>query len=97
MRRVLALLLIAAFIFSISGCSSKSEYEKLMDQKDIAEKKITSLVGEKEDAKKSLSAKEMELKDKTNEIKNLNARIKDLESQLAKTKSELEALQKGGK
>ncbi len=87
MKKVLSLLVLVAFIITIWGCTPKSEYDKLLDQKDAIQKKCTALSAEIAGYKKTIAAREMEIKDLKSELKLAKAKIKSLERKLERLKS----------
>ena len=94
MKKVLALFLVCAFLVTVSGCTTKSEYDKLMDKKNAAEKRTEQIATEKADLAKTIQSRERELKDLRNQLKDMTARAQDLERQLAKANSALQDMQK---
>jgi predicted nucleic acid-binding Zn-ribbon protein len=88
MKKMVSFLLIASFIISVSGCTAKSEYEKLLDEKASIQKRCDGLRLEKEDLKEAIGAREMEIKDLKTALKKAEARAKSFEKGLADSKAE---------
>ena len=86
MRRVLALVLITVFVLSVAGCASKTEYDKLVDQKAAVEKKVSDLSADIVTHKKTIAARDMELKDLRNSLKAAEIKARNLEAEAAKLK-----------
>ena len=84
MRRILALVLITVFILSAAGCASKTEYDKLIDQKAAVEKKVLALTADINASRKTIVARDMELRDLRSSLKAAEAKVKSLEEQVAK-------------
>ncbi|NQU95798.1 MAG: hypothetical protein HQ549_06220 [Candidatus Omnitrophica bacterium] len=86
MRRILALVLIAVFMLSIAGCASKTEYDKLIDQKAAVEKKVLDLSADIDTHKKTIAARDMELRDLRSSLKAAEAKANSLAAEVAKLK-----------
>jgi len=89
MKKVLVLLVVAAFIVTAWGCASKTEYDKLMDQKKAAEQKVNELNAEKAQLKQTIASREMQIKDLKNEVSKTNATINQMEKDIANLKNQL--------
>ena len=83
MRKILILCLVALFALSVSGCSSKTEYDKLFDEKEALVKKIASISSEKTDLAKTIVSRDMEIRDLKSELKTVNSKLSVLEKELA--------------
>ena len=94
MKKVLVLFLIAAFLTTVSGCTPKSEYDKLLDEKAGIAKKCKELSSDRTQLNQTISARQMEIKDLRNDLRNANAKIKNLQRGLAKVKADLAASSK---
>ncbi len=86
MRRILALALITVFILSVAGCASKTEYDKLIEQKAAVEKKILTLSADVDTHKKTIAARDMELRDLRSSLRAAEAKARSLEAEVAKSK-----------
>ena len=80
MKRILVLFLVTALLISVWGCTPKSEYEKLMDQKTAVEKKLDATAAEKVDLQKTIGAGQMEIKDLRKQVSDAQVKVKDLEN-----------------
>ena len=89
MKKLLILLVLVAFVVSAWGCASKSEYDKLMDQKKVAEKKVTELNAEKASLKKTITSREMQIKDLKAEVAKTSTAVSQMEKELNSLKSQL--------
>lgn len=83
MKRILALFLIATFLVSASGCASKTEYDRLIDQKAAVEKKVQTLAVEKENLRQTIASRDMQIKDLANKLKSAEAKVRSIEAELA--------------
>ena len=61
MRRALACILVIMLLFSISGCTPKSEYQKLQEEKVAIEKQNTSLTLAKARVEEKVAAQQKEI------------------------------------
>ena len=81
-------------MFSISGCASKSEYDKLMDKNKALEQLQKDTLSQQAELKKVVSTREMEIKDLKNQLKTATVKAAELQNQLSKIQAELNALKK---
>jgi len=91
MKKFLVLLVVAAFVVSSWGCASKSEYDKLMDQKKVVEKKVTELNAEKAKLKKTITSREMQIKDLKAEVSKTATAVSQMEKELNSLKSQIKS------
>jgi len=92
MRKVLILLLLVSFLVPVLGCASKTEYDKLLDQKAAAEKRLEDANAQQEDLRKTISTREMEIKDLKNQLQNSQRELAKSKAEVAKLTQELSGL-----
>jgi len=93
MKKFLLLFLAVALVISVTGCSSKTEYDKLLDEKKELVKKQANLVTEKLALKKTIGSREMEVKDLQTKLKLEQATSKALKAELKKIKTKVATVQ----
>ena len=93
MKKFLLLCLAVALVISVTGCSSKTEYDKLLDEKKELVKTQANLVTEKLALKKTIASREMEVRDLQTKLKTEQATSKALKAELEKIKSKIAAVE----
>ncbi len=93
MKKILLLFLAVALVISVTGCSSKTEYDKLLDEKKELVKKQTDLVTEKLALKKTIASREMEVRDLQTKLRIEQATSKALKTELEKIKAKVAAVE----
>ena len=92
MKKALILFLVATFLISISGCTSRTEYDKLVDEKTALEKKTEELSSKEIELKDEISSRQKEIKSLRDELREAKRKIKSLQKELTKLeKSEAES------
>ena len=93
MKKFLLLCLAVALVISVTGCSSKTEYDKLLDEKKELVKTQANLVTEKLALKKTIASREMDVRDLQTKLKTEQATSKALKAELEKIKSKIAAVE----
>lgn len=88
MKRALILFLVAAFLISVWGCTPKSEYQKLLDEKTAVERKCSDLTAKNTSLNDEITARKNESKALGVELRKAQATVKNLEKELTKLKAE---------
>lgn len=94
MKRALILFFVAAFLISVSGCRTKSEYDKLAEEKRVVDKKYEQLSLKEASLREENSARQKEIKSLDAELKKAKAKIGDLEKKLTVSKAKTRDLEK---
>jgi len=84
MKKIFALMLVAVFLVSVAGCTPKSEYDKLLIEKEKVEKKCNDLSSAKVRLEKMVSSREKELKSLKETLKQTKAKVSVLEKKMNK-------------
>ena len=84
MKKALILFLVAAFLISISGCASRTEYDKLVDEKTALEKKTEKLSSKEIELKDEISSRQKEIRGLRDELREAKREIRSLERELTK-------------
>ena len=84
MKKALILFLIATFLISISGCASRTEYDKLVDEKTALEEKTEELSLKETELRDEISSRQKEIKSLRDELRGAKRKIRSLEKELTK-------------
>lgn len=90
MKKVLALLLMAALMLNVFGCAPKSKYDKLLSEKTGLERKCEQISQDRDTLRGEVDTKKTEIRNLSGQLKAARGQIRNLSSELAKVKSSLE-------
>lgn len=92
MKKAIILFLAIVFLTSIAGCVGKTEYDKLISEKTVLEKKSEELSLKETELKNEISSRREEIKTLRNELRDAKRKIQSLEREIIKLeKSESES------
>ena len=94
MKKVLILFLAGAFLFSLAGCTPKSEYDKLLDEKAAVQRKLDDMSSKKVNLDTEVAARKKEIKELKTQVSTLNTKSSSLEKQLASANAKIKSLQR---
>ena len=94
MKRLLALFLAVSFVISVAGCTPKSDYDKLLEEKAAIQRKCDTLSSQKVHAESKLSAQEKQIISMVKELKDTREKTRDMKKELVKAKAKIQALEK---
>lgn len=89
MKKTLCLILLVAIMFSFAGCAKKSQYEKLMDEKNLLDKKNASLTDASAKLNQKIIALQKEIQDLNVSLKKASAEKRILQKELAEAKAQI--------
>ena len=93
MKRAVALFMCVVFLLSVSGCTPKSEYDKLMDEKAAIEKKCNDITSAKARMADEIAAQKKEIAELKDSLSKASASAKDLERELLRATANTKKLE----
>ncbi len=94
MKKVFILFLIGTFLISVAGCTAKTDYDVLLDEKAAVQKKCNDLSSERERLKGQITSHQKQIKTLQEQLKKRADQASVLERELAKAKVKIKELQK---
>ena len=89
MKKTLCLVLLVAIMFSFAGCAKKSQYEKLMGEKNLLDKKNASLVEASVKLNQKIEVLQKEKQDLNVSLKKSSAENRILQKELTQAKTQI--------
>jgi peptidoglycan hydrolase CwlO-like protein len=92
MKKILCLMLLVVITFSFVGCAKKSPYEKLMDEKNLIDRRNVSLVDANAKLNEKLASLQKEIQSLNDSLKKLSAENRILQKELTQAKSQIQSI-----